>query len=168
MAALICNLQADILPDEYDWVRRHTWHSWRERYKTRQAWFDPRIAKLAKKLDPAPHQKYELSRKIPRGSRRRNTGGEMDSDEEDFEDEEEEEEEGEEDELGLPDTGGPSRKHRLSGSGSAERRAKRPRTSRSPSPLAVNEPKGKETAPPPDDDAGCVPHPLTRKRSNLL
>ncbi|KAJ7510167.1 hypothetical protein B0H11DRAFT_1958001 [Mycena galericulata] len=149
---------ADIIPEEYGWVLRHTWHSWRERYKQNQAWFDPRIAKLAKKLDPAPHQKYELSRKVPKGSRRKGGGHEMDSDdgeefEDDYDDEQEEEEE--EDELEQLDTGGPSQKHRLSGRGS-QRSAKRPRISRSPSPQAhvVHEMKGKEKAPPPDDDDG--------------
>ncbi|KAJ8595835.1 hypothetical protein M405DRAFT_727316, partial [Rhizopogon salebrosus TDB-379] len=29
---------------EYTWAKRHTWHSWRERYKTHTPYFDPKIA----------------------------------------------------------------------------------------------------------------------------
>ncbi|KAJ7721551.1 hypothetical protein DFH07DRAFT_857708 [Mycena maculata] len=133
---------AEVLPDEYEWVLRHTWQSWRERYKTRQEWFDPRISVLAKKLDPAPHQKYELSRNAPRLRQKI------------YMEEEEEENELEEEEWEEPDTGGPSRKHRISDSRSAQPPAKRPRTSRSPSPSAnvVHGTKGKEKALPADDD----------------
>ncbi|KAF7972259.1 hypothetical protein HWV62_18578 [Athelia sp. TMB] len=35
------------------WSSHHTWQSWRERYKNRQAWFDAEIARLHKKHGPA-------------------------------------------------------------------------------------------------------------------
>ncbi|KAI6140242.1 hypothetical protein BKA82DRAFT_1003482 [Pisolithus tinctorius] len=35
---------------DYSWAARHTWHSWRERYKKNRAYFDPMIAKAADSL----------------------------------------------------------------------------------------------------------------------
>lgn len=43
------------LEPEYTWARRHTWHSWRERYKTRPQNFDARIAAYAAQLKKVSH-----------------------------------------------------------------------------------------------------------------
>jgi hypothetical protein len=99
---LISHLQHETLPEEYGWVLRHTWQSWRERYKKRQEWFDERITELAAELKPTPYQKYHLSRKPARYFASHRAGYEMYREEE----EEEEEDELEEEEL----------LHRISGS----------------------------------------------------
>ncbi|TDL18896.1 hypothetical protein BD410DRAFT_792678 [Rickenella mellea] len=55
----------------YPWAARHTWHSWRERYKKNLARFDVRIQKIVAKNPPPPNGKglYPLTRKmIPVGA----------------------------------------------------------------------------------------------------
>ncbi|KAJ7672521.1 hypothetical protein DFH06DRAFT_94539 [Mycena polygramma] len=117
---------AELIEGEYDWAKRHTWQSWRERYKKNQAWFDARITALAAKIKPALHQRYHLNRNAPRrSSAKRNRYNEMDSAEEE---EEEEEDELEDDEVvEVRDTGATSRKRPISGSGSGQRDAKKQR-----------------------------------------
>ncbi|KAJ7343144.1 hypothetical protein DFH08DRAFT_702737 [Mycena albidolilacea] len=83
----------EALPEEYGWVLRHTWQSWRERYKKRQGWFDERITELAAELKPTPHQKYHLSRKPARYFASHRAGYEMYREEEEEEEEDELEEE---------------------------------------------------------------------------
>jgi hypothetical protein len=43
------------LEPEYTWAKRHTWHSWRERYKTHTPYFDPKIAEYAAELKDVSH-----------------------------------------------------------------------------------------------------------------
>jgi hypothetical protein len=53
---------------EYLWVRRHTMHSWRERYRNHQAEFDERIDHIAFGLAPtaSEHVVYHRDRRIRR------------------------------------------------------------------------------------------------------
>ncbi|KIM52435.1 hypothetical protein SCLCIDRAFT_50341, partial [Scleroderma citrinum Foug A] len=37
---------------EFEWAARHTWHSWRERYKNNRVMFDERITHIAAELKP--------------------------------------------------------------------------------------------------------------------
>ncbi|KAH7924079.1 hypothetical protein BV22DRAFT_1035591 [Leucogyrophana mollusca] len=41
----------DADPEEYAWVNRHTWHSWRERYQKKSSILDPIIIKKVAELD---------------------------------------------------------------------------------------------------------------------
>ncbi|KAJ7156994.1 hypothetical protein C8R43DRAFT_411549 [Mycena crocata] len=127
--------------EEFAWVRRHTWQSWRERYKKCKNRFDPLIATLAAKLDVAPHQKYHLSRNAPHSGRAAR-------DEEIYSAEEEEEEEHDGDVA--------NRKRRSSGPGSDQRDAKRVKRGPSLSPHSVSRTssKGKEKALPDADRVG--------------
>ncbi|KAJ6537319.1 hypothetical protein B0H10DRAFT_2142594 [Mycena sp. CBHHK59/15] len=142
---LVANAQ--ILPEEYDWVNRHTWQSWRERYKTRQRIFDPIIADMAAQLDTEPHQRYELSRKAVHTASQHEYL---------FEDDELEGEEG----MGEEVNGGPSRKRPAPASGPSQPNSKRLRADPSPSPDPdVNQgvrssAKGKEREIPSHDDDG--------------
>ncbi|KAF7311485.1 Myb-DNA-bind-2 domain-containing protein [Mycena kentingensis (nom. inval.)] len=74
---------ADVMPDEYAWVKRHTWQSWREHYKKNQEWFDQKIEGRPDDGTQA-HQRYELSRKADKskGRVRYHTEGDEDDDEE--------------------------------------------------------------------------------------
>ncbi|KAJ7047127.1 hypothetical protein C8F04DRAFT_1062785 [Mycena alexandri] len=149
----------DNLPLEYDWALRHTWQSWRQRYKTKQEWFDARITELAERIKPAPHQRYHLSRNAVHRSARR---------EEEEEEEEEVEVEEEEDQIEDEDedeyVSATAQKRRISGPGSAQPAAKRIRID---PPVAQDKRhssskgKEKENAPPddlenvyPDEDDG--------------
>ncbi|KAJ7438499.1 hypothetical protein FB451DRAFT_160259 [Mycena latifolia] len=125
---------AKLDPKEYGWVLRHTWQSWRERYKKNQERFDRVIEEQIVPLGVAPHQMYNLSRKAPRRS-----GGNraMEEEEEESENENEDENENEnenedEDEDYAP---APSRKRRVSVSGSGQRDAKKQRRDLSPDPF---------------------------------
>lgn len=73
------------MPDEYEWVTRHTWQSWRERYKTRQDEFDPAIQRIAEQLNPSPRRTYDLNRKAAKTYRSRQRAH-SDDDEEDDDD----------------------------------------------------------------------------------
>lgn len=42
-------------PEYREWAKRHTWHSWRERYKTNRVRLDPMIAKYAAQLKNVAH-----------------------------------------------------------------------------------------------------------------
>jgi hypothetical protein len=42
---------------EYSWVSRHTWQSWRERYKKNSARLDPKIAEIVERNKPLPGDK---------------------------------------------------------------------------------------------------------------
>lgn len=174
---LISGLQHEALPEEYGWVLRHTWQSWRERYKKRQEWFDERITELAAELKPTPHQKYHLSRKPARYFATHRAGYEMYREEEEEEEDELEEEEplrrisgsesprsadriqGEnEEEDELEEEEALIRKRSLSGSES-RRAAKRMRIDSTPPPLLLDDAqdvgavsKGKEKALPEDDE----------------
>lgn len=57
------------MPDEYEWVNRHTWQSWRERYKRHQEEFDPIIERMAEQLNPSPRRTYDLNRKAGKSYR---------------------------------------------------------------------------------------------------
>ncbi|KAJ7221040.1 hypothetical protein B0H12DRAFT_1031580 [Mycena haematopus] len=130
----------EVDPVEYDWVQRHTWQSWRERYKKKQEKFDERIKMLG--IESAPHQRYHLSRKATRRYMQ-----------EAWEEEEEEEKEEEEEEDELEEES--SRKRPIAGSRS-QRAAKKMRMD-STSPLSpdatqvVRADKGKGKALPEDD-----------------
>ncbi|KDR85148.1 hypothetical protein GALMADRAFT_233800 [Galerina marginata CBS 339.88] len=50
----LCDLSAD---PEYAWVTRHTWQSWRERYKKNSARLDTIIARVVDQKKPAPGEK---------------------------------------------------------------------------------------------------------------
>ncbi|RDB29518.1 hypothetical protein Hypma_015362 [Hypsizygus marmoreus] len=50
----LCDLSAD---PEYAWVSRHTWQSWRERYKKNAARLDTLIASIVDRKKPAPGEK---------------------------------------------------------------------------------------------------------------
>ncbi|GLB36302.1 putative FAD linked oxidases, C-terminal domain [Lyophyllum shimeji] len=50
----LCDLSAD---PEYAWVTRHTWQSWRERYKKNAARLDAMIAAIVDRKKPAPGEK---------------------------------------------------------------------------------------------------------------
>ncbi|KAJ6624522.1 hypothetical protein B0H10DRAFT_2006309 [Mycena sp. CBHHK59/15] len=136
---LVANAQ--ILPEEYDWVNRHTWQSWRERYKTRQRIFDPIIADMAgaTRHRAAPEAVHTASQH-----------------EYLFEDDELEGEEG----MGEEVNGGPSRKRPAPASGPSQPNSKRLRADPSPSPDPdVNQgvrssAKGKEREIPSHDDDG--------------
>ncbi|KAJ7087740.1 hypothetical protein C8R44DRAFT_26254 [Mycena epipterygia] len=133
---------AEILPDEYDWALRHTWQSWRERYKKNQNRFDSFIKESGVGHGVEPHQKYHLSRKAINRSARQKAE----------DDDSAEEEEGEEIDAGVQ-----SQKHPMPASGSIQRNVKRRRIDRSHSPDNVGEDggntsKGKQKAPPPPDD----------------
>ncbi|KAJ6502215.1 hypothetical protein C8R45DRAFT_612567 [Mycena sanguinolenta] len=87
---LMNNFEMD--PEEYSWAGRHTWQSWRERYRKRQDWFDDRIAALAAHIKPALHQQYELSRKANHRLREEEEESGSDEEQEEEEDELEDEE----------------------------------------------------------------------------
>ncbi|KAG2108018.1 uncharacterized protein F5147DRAFT_696263 [Suillus discolor] len=42
-------------PEYKDWAKRHTWQSWRERYRMNRVRFDPMIAMYAAQLKPVAH-----------------------------------------------------------------------------------------------------------------
>ncbi|KAI6110269.1 hypothetical protein EDD16DRAFT_1898001 [Pisolithus croceorrhizus] len=69
---------------EYIWAARHTWHSWRERYKKNRDYFDPIIAKIAETLQDGHGHGHEHRSRKYKGIRSKSL---------DLEDEEEEEEE---------------------------------------------------------------------------
>ncbi|KAJ6453490.1 hypothetical protein C8R47DRAFT_1168138 [Mycena vitilis] len=146
----------EILEDEYRWALRHTWQSWRERYKKKQEWFDARIIELDPKIKAAPHQRYHLNRNAPRRSVKYRMDDRTEEEEEEEEEELEEQDELEDDEVvEVRDTGATSRKRPISASGSGQRDAKKQR--REPIALdadgAQHTPsKGKEKAPPQDDE----------------
>ncbi|TFK76951.1 hypothetical protein BDN72DRAFT_884581 [Pluteus cervinus] len=50
----LCDLSND---PEYAWVRRHTWQSWRERYKKNSARLDSLIATIVEQKKPIPGEK---------------------------------------------------------------------------------------------------------------
>ncbi|KAJ7074156.1 hypothetical protein C8F01DRAFT_10688 [Mycena amicta] len=148
---------AEILPEEYAWAKRHTWQSWRERYKKNQHKFDTRIEEERPHEGTAEHQRYELSRKAPRSGPRIQYNRESNSPESEEWDElddeieqgpqtnpqeEEEESDGERDDNG----GTANLKRRISEPESAQPIAKRRRTGARPSV------KGKEKALPQSDD----------------
>ncbi|KAJ6597223.1 hypothetical protein DFH09DRAFT_114514 [Mycena vulgaris] len=135
---------AELDEAEYGWALRHTWESWRERYKKNQPQFDENIKKYVVSRGVAQHQKYHLSRNAPRGKR---TADDMDSTEEEEEEEEEDVEHG---------AAVPSRTRPISGSGSFQREAKRQRRGRSPSPHAdvIEDVENAQENAPPDDDDG--------------
>ncbi|KAF7322467.1 Myb-DNA-bind-2 domain-containing protein [Mycena chlorophos] len=108
---------ADTLPNEYAWVSRHTWQSWRERYKKNQEWFDAQIEDSRPDEGTQSHQRYELSRKAVKGIHYQRYGNseerdELEDDDEDRPPPEEEEEENSDQEL--ENIGTSSRKRRIS------------------------------------------------------
>ncbi|KAI6027195.1 hypothetical protein EDC04DRAFT_2718259 [Pisolithus marmoratus] len=70
---------------EYRWAARHTWHSWRERYKKNKAYFDPIIANIVNTLGDGHGYGHEHRSRLYRGIRAKPV---------DLEDEDEEEERG--------------------------------------------------------------------------
>ena len=56
----------------YGWAKRHTWQSWRERYKMNQEWFDEQITEHLDAFPPHPHGKGEYAlKRMPRAPRTR-------------------------------------------------------------------------------------------------
>lgn len=55
------------MPDEYNWTKRHTWQSWRERYKKNARRLDPMIVQFVKREKPTEMQRYYRDRRIGRG-----------------------------------------------------------------------------------------------------
>ncbi|KAG7450355.1 uncharacterized protein BT62DRAFT_507766 [Guyanagaster necrorhizus] len=53
----LCELHSD---PEYAWVTRHTWQSWRERYKKNAARFDNMIAAIVAETKPTPGEKGQF------------------------------------------------------------------------------------------------------------
>ncbi|KAG0701586.1 hypothetical protein DFH29DRAFT_875809 [Suillus ampliporus] len=49
------NTPSQAFEPEYTWAKRHTWQSWRERYKTKIRRFDPMIARYAAQLKNVTH-----------------------------------------------------------------------------------------------------------------
>nr|GAT47855.1 predicted protein [Mycena chlorophos] len=70
---------------EYAWVQRHSWQSWRERYKKHAARLDQRIAAIVAEAQPAPNAKgqYGYVRQAEeKPKRRRKKKGSSPSDDE--------------------------------------------------------------------------------------
>ncbi|KAI0348637.1 hypothetical protein BDW22DRAFT_1350886 [Trametopsis cervina] len=66
---------------DYPWVTRHTWQSWRERYKKNAARLDPKIAEIVERNKPAVGEKgqYGYVRKPdfkPKKSKKKSADGE--------------------------------------------------------------------------------------------
>ncbi|KAG2360475.1 hypothetical protein BDR07DRAFT_1513803 [Suillus spraguei] len=67
------------LPEYRGWAKRHTWQSWRERYRMNRVRFDPMIARYAALLKPLTHglghdprsRRYRRGRIVQREERRR-------------------------------------------------------------------------------------------------
>ncbi|KAJ7709568.1 hypothetical protein B0H17DRAFT_1028340 [Mycena rosella] len=146
---------AEIEPEEYNWAFRHTWQSWRERYKKNQGRLDAYIDAWVVPLGVEPHQMYHLSRNAPRTSHREEEEEEEENEEEDAEVEEEDAEVENEIDNEI-DVAPPSQKRRVSGSSSTQRDAKRQRRSLSLPDVEVEVgrslAKAKEATPPYDDD----------------
>lgn len=47
--------------NKWSWAKRHTWQSWRERYKNHQLWFDEQIKAYHKKHDIKPNPASQSS-----------------------------------------------------------------------------------------------------------
>ncbi|KAF8167949.1 hypothetical protein B0H34DRAFT_38868 [Crassisporium funariophilum] len=71
----LCDLENSGDP-EYAWVTRHTWQSWRERYKKNSERLDATIARIVEQKKPAPGEKGQYgyvrqAEEKPRRSRRK-------------------------------------------------------------------------------------------------
>ena len=72
----------------WPWAKRHTWHSWRERYKDKEDWFDSSIRSYQKKkgIDPTEKKKQgklslrDLERSASAEASGSNANGAHDSD----------------------------------------------------------------------------------------
>ena len=73
--------------DEYDWVKRHSWHSWRERYVRNQAVLDPIIDEFVAVYPPedrvVDHRDRRFRRPALRQKRLRESNDESEDDSED-------------------------------------------------------------------------------------
>ncbi|KAJ7219581.1 hypothetical protein GGX14DRAFT_436809 [Mycena pura] len=83
---------AEVLPQEYKWAKRHTWQSWRTRYKYKREWFNAQIHAVIPTLDTASHQRYDYSQKATKRHRRQVSTDPSESEEVDDDDDGEEEE----------------------------------------------------------------------------
>jgi hypothetical protein len=65
---LTSTTQAAFHPDDFGWANRHTWQSWRNRYKSCQQIFDFTIEELAKtSVLEIPKNFFERSRLVEKG-----------------------------------------------------------------------------------------------------
>ena len=78
---------------EFEWAARHTWHSWRERYKNNSVVFDENIAHIAAELKPYRNERGDDNRSRQHKALRNRRIEEEEEEEEEEEAEEEEEEE---------------------------------------------------------------------------
>ncbi|KAF9014029.1 hypothetical protein BDQ17DRAFT_1418963 [Cyathus striatus] len=63
--------QYKVLPDEYIWVKRHSWQSWQNRYKKNQSYFNEKMATIvAESGPPSKLQLYSYDRRATKRNRR--------------------------------------------------------------------------------------------------
>ena len=92
---------------EFEWAARHTWHSWRERYKNNSVVFDENIAHIAAELKPYRNERGDDNRsRQHKALRNRRIEEEEEEEEEEAEEEEEEEVKEVEEELWEEEEGG--------------------------------------------------------------
>ncbi len=68
-------------PKEYEWVKRHSWQSWRDQYKHNQAYYHALIADFVSQSPNHDRHRYFRTRELNRGVKRSHS-----DDEEDVED----------------------------------------------------------------------------------